>query len=143
MKSTEAPRHETPLTFTPPQALATAAIMAALADGKLGPNEIERLRLMMREQPLLARERDAEEFIAERAGVTAAHDEAALLEACRAALSPRLRETAFAWAAQIVQEDGSLHQQEHAFLERLRAAFDIPGPLAAKIRVVTAIRRAS
>ncbi|UPT75680.1 MAG: TerB family tellurite resistance protein [Elusimicrobiota bacterium] len=143
MKSTHTRRAAATPTFSPPQALATAAVMAARADGKVGPREIERLRLMMREQPLLAHEEHAELFLAERVAAVFEHDEAALLRACRAALPPRLRETAYAWAAQMAQEDGSLHQKEHAFLERLRAALDVPGPLAAKIRAVTAIRRAS
>lgn len=129
------------LSLTPAQALMSVALMAAQADGRLRPRELERLRLMAREHALFARVDSAEDFIAERAEDLKIFGRASLLRDCRAALSPRLRETAYAWAARVVQDDGSMHPGEHAFLDELASSFGVPGPLAAKIRAVAAVLR--
>ena len=132
---------KTATSLTPAEALTTIAILAAGADGKIRRKELERLRMMVHEHPLLERVEDPDGFLEELSGFAGAQTQAAVIERCRGSLSPRLRETAYAWAAQMIQEDGAQHQGEHAFLERLRASFSIAGPLAAKIRAVTAIRR--
>lgn len=129
------------LSLTPAQALMSVAVMAAYADGRLKARELARLRLMAHEHALFARVGSVEDFIAERVEDLKLFGPAALLRDCRAALAPRLRETAYAWAARVVQDDGAQHPGEHAFLKELAAAFGVPGPLAAKIRAVTAILR--
>jgi tellurite resistance protein len=129
------------LSLTPAQALMSVAVMAAYADGRVRARELQRLRLMAQEHPLFARVDSVDGFIAERVEDLRAFGRASLLNDCRAALSPRLRETAYAWAARVVQEDGSQHPGEHAFLKELGASFGVPGPLAAKIRAVAAVLR--
>lgn len=53
-----------------------------------------------------------------------------LLTSAPALLSPELRETAFAMAADIVTSDGSIAVEETAYLEQLQAALEIPTELA-------------
>ncbi len=127
--------------LTPAQALMSVAVMAASSDGRLKPRELQRLRLLAHEHALFARVESADEFISERAEHLKAFGRESVLSGCRAALSPRLRETAYAWAVRIVQDDASHHQKEHAFLRELGAVFGVPGPLAAKIRAVSAVLR--
>lgn len=142
MTNAKTRREDRPLlSLTPAQALMSVAVMAAQADGRLKPRELERLRLMAREHALFARVESVEDFIAGRVEDLKVFGRSALLRDCRAALSPRLRETAYAWAARIVQDDGSLHPDEHAFLAELAGSFGVPGPLAAKIRAVAAVLR--
>ena len=53
-----------------------------------------------------------------------------LLTSAQALLSPELRETAFAMAADIVTSDGSIAVEETAYLEQLQTALEIPTELA-------------
>jgi hypothetical protein len=60
-----------------------------------------------------------------------------------AALSPRLRETAYAVAVEMAYCDRKQKQQEHAFLQALKTQLGINGQLAGKIKAITAIRMRS
>jgi len=117
------------------------AVMAVAADGRWSKHEIERLRMMAFLQPLFRNIPSVERLIAERASHLRAVGPTVLLEDCLKALTPRLRETAYAWAAELVQADGVVAAEEHVFLNELAAKFKLAGPLARKIRAVAAIRR--
>jgi len=122
-------------------AVMSVGAMAAAADGRWSKLEIERLRMMACLQPLFRDIPSVERFIGESAAELRAVGAKSLLEDCRKALTPRLRETAYAWAAELVQADGAVVSEEHAFLQELAAKFSIPGALARKIQAVAAIRR--
>ncbi|MDP3541810.1 MAG: tellurite resistance TerB family protein [Elusimicrobiota bacterium] len=127
--------------ITPAMAVMSVGAMAAAADGRWSKREIERLRMMAYLQPLFRDVRSVDAFIADRATDLRALGAPDLLETCREALTPRLRETAYAWAVELVQADGSVAVEEHDFLQTLAATFSIPGALARKIQAVSAIRR--
>lgn len=129
------------LDLTPAMAVMSVGVMATDADGRRSPREIERLRMMAYLQPLFRDITSVEKFIAARAADLRAVGARVLLEDCLKALSPRLRETAYAWAVELVQVDGAVVAEEHSFLQELAAKFSIPGALARKIQAVTAIRR--
>ncbi len=142
MKRTKPTRQARPmLSLTPAQALMSVAVMAAYADGRVKQRELQRLRTFAHEHALFAHVASVDDYIAERVEDLKSFGREALLRDCRAALSPRLRETAYAWAARVVQEDGSQHPDEHAFLKELNVSFEVPGPLASKIRAVVALLR--
>ena len=129
------------LFLTPATALMSVGVLATAADGRWNKREIERLRMMAFLQPLFRDIHSVEKFISDRAADLRAVGAKILLEDCRKALTPRLRETAYAWAVELVHSDGAVVAEEHAFLQDLAARFSIPGPLARKIQAVAAIRR--
>lgn len=129
------------LYLTPAMAVMSVGVLATAADGRWNKREIERLRMMAFLQPLFRDVHSVEKFIADRAADLRAVGPKVLLEDCRKALTPRLRETAYSWAVELVQSDGAVVAEEHAFLRELAERFAIPGPLARKIQAVAAIRR--
>ncbi len=129
------------LRLTPAMGVMSVAVMAVAADGHWKKREIERLRMMAYLQPLFQDIDSIESFVAQRAADLRSLGPKALMEACRKALAPSLRETAYAWAAELVQVDGFVNSDEHAFLRALAEEFKIPGQLARKIQIVAAIRR--
>lgn len=135
------PRQDSVLYLTPAMAVMSVAVLAMAADGRWKNREIERLRMMAFLQPLFRDVHSVEQFIGSRAADLRAVGAKVLLEDCRKALTPRLRETAYAWAVDLVQADGSVVPAEHAFLQELAAKFSIPGALARKLQAAAAIRR--
>lgn len=141
MERAEKPIRDAAFSYTPAQALMAVAVMAAESDGKIAQRELGRLRSMFHEHGLFAPVEHADTFISDRMSDIRRHGRDFTLDACGRALSPRMRETAYAWAVSVVQSDGGHHQTEHAFLNVLSRRFRIAGPLAAKIRAVVAIFR--
>ena len=129
------------LYLTPAMAVMSVAVLATAADGRWSKKEIERLRMMAYLQPLFQDIPSVEEFIGNCAANLRAVGPKVMLEDCRKALTPRMRETAYAWAVELVQSDGAVVTVEHTFLEELTAKFAIPGPLARKLQTGAAIRR--
>ena len=129
------------LYLTPAMGVMAVAVMAVAADGHWKQREIERLRMMTYLQPMFRDIPSVERFIADRAAELRLVGPKVLIEDCRKALTPRLRETAYAWAAELVQADGYVGTSEHVFLQELAETFKIPGQLARKIQAVVAIRR--
>lgn len=123
------------------KALMTVALMAADADGRLKRRELERLRMLAAEHPAFRELASVDLFIHDRAQELRADGGEAAIARAAAVLSPRMRETAYAIAVELAIADGGTHPGEHALLTRLGKAFNIPGPLARKIRAVTEIRR--
>lgn len=127
--------------LTPAMAVMSVAVLAAEADGRWSRRELDRMRMMAYLQPLFRDIPSVEKFIGDRTTAARAAGAEATLEDCRKALTPRLRETAYAWAVELVQSDGAVVGKEHSFLKELAASFAIAGPLARKIQAVCAIRR--
>ena len=131
----------TVLYLTPAMAVMSVAVLATAADGHWSAKEIERLRMLADFQPLFRDVPSVEKLIGSCVEDLRAVGPKVLLEDCRKALTPRMRETAYAWAVEIVQSDGAVVTAEHDFLQELAAKFAIPGPLARKLQVAAAIRR--
>lgn len=129
------------LCLTPTMAVMSVAVLATSADGHWSNKEIERLRMMAYLQPMFQDVHSVDDFIGNCAENLSLVGPKVLLEDCRKALTPRLRETAYAWAVDLVQSDGAVVAKEHDFLQELAAKFAIPGPLARKIQTAAAIRR--
>lgn len=124
------------------EAIAGIAVTAMIADGVIGGDEAidleDRLPLLplfdgwddVDLAPLLQRvDQDAR-----------AMGEDAFLEACAQAVPPRLRETAYLLAVEIVHADGDLRAEELTFLKRLRNSLQVDDAVAARILDVTRVR---
>lgn len=129
-----------PERMTKADALMALAVAATAADGRLRPRELQRLRLMLHVSPLFRNIADADGYIESVARDLQPLGLRRFVERAAASLEPRLRETAYAWAAEVVHADRSVHQDEDRFLENLRRVLHIHPSLASKIRAVTAIR---
>jgi tellurite resistance protein len=127
--------------LTPAMAVMSVAVLAASADRHWTMKEVERLRLMAHMQPLFRDIASVEGIISSCASGLRVVGSNALMEECRKALTPRLRETAYAWAVEVAHSDGGLAVEEHSFLQELAVKFAIPGPLARKLQAACAIRR--
>jgi hypothetical protein len=62
-----------------------------------------------------------------------------IMDAAIEVLSPPLRETAYAWACEMIQSDLVVSQEEHTYLDLLVKKTGIHGELAGKIAAVVAI----
>lgn len=133
--------NQTTPALTPAEALMTVAVLAMDADDCYDSKEMERLRAMTWLHPLFMNIDSADRFIGQRFSDLRGRGRGVVFEDAARALNAGLRETAFAWAVELVYADGAVVSKEHVFLDRLARRFDIPGPLARKIRAVTAIRR--
>jgi hypothetical protein len=119
----------------------SVALLAMAADGYWSSRELERLRLMACTQPLFRDVPSVSKFISDRTADLRAVGAEVLLESCCRALTPSLRETAYAWAVEIVQADGAVVAKKHAFLSMLAAKFAVSDTLARSVQTVTDIRR--
>lgn len=130
----------TPLRMTKADAVMAVAIAAAAADRRLRLRELERLRLMVHISPLFKGVSDVDGYIESVARDLQPLGLERFVERAAESLEPRLRETAYAWACEVVRSDRSVHAEEDRFLENLRRVLLIHQSLASKIRAVTAIR---
>ncbi|MEQ1917840.1 MAG: tellurite resistance TerB family protein [Elusimicrobiota bacterium] len=129
------------LYLSPAMAVMSVAVLAMASDGRWKKQEIESLRAMAYQQPLFRDIPSVEKFIGSRTADLRAVGAKVLLEDCRKALTPRMRETAYAWAVELIQADASVVAEEHAFLQELAAKFEIPGALARMLLAAAAIGR--
>lgn len=126
--------------LTKADAVMGIAMAAAAADGRLRRREVERLRLMAHISPLFRSIPDVDSYMEGLARELRAAGVPAFVARAADSLEPRLRETAYAWSAEIVRADESVSAEEHDYLENLRRTLGIHTALASKIRAVTAIR---
>lgn len=126
--------------MTKADALMAVAVAAAAADGRLRQRELERLRLMLHISPMFRGVLDADGYIESVARDLQSLGLQRFVERAADSLEPRLRETAYAWASDVVRSDRSVDADEDRFLESLRRVLHIHPALASKIRAVTAIR---
>lgn len=128
----------TPMTV--PDAVMAVAVAAAAADGRLRQSEISRLQLMAHTSPLFSGVSDVNGYLAALGAEYGRAGTDGVLERAAAALDEGLRQTAYAWAVELVRADRRVHESERAFLEKARLALGVDRRLAGKIQAVAAIR---
>jgi len=121
-------------------AVMAAAVCAMRTDGKLSVKEISWLRMLAYQSPLYEVTDDIDDYIIRISRSVIAGGEDAVLDRVAELLSPRMRETAYAWALEIVHADGKVVPLEHSFLSAFRAKLGIHGELAGKLNAAAAIR---
>lgn len=129
--------------LTPTEAFAGIAMCAMYADGVLDAEEDDELAVVLARLPIFREHSDDEIRDAFQKTQRMAQDtsDTVVLDACAAALPPRLRPAAYLVAADLIMTDGDVGSDEHAFLRRLQEKLGIDAALAAKIREVLAIKQ--
>jgi uncharacterized tellurite resistance protein B-like protein len=131
-------------TFNTQQALMTIVIAAVMADGEVADEEITRVRSMCMLSPLFA-SNSAEQDLAVikfAVNVTSQMGEQAIVSAAEV-LSPELRETAFAFACDMVLADGIVGHSEEAFLNVLMHRLGVSEHAGRSIVWTTLVRNRS
>lgn len=128
-------------TFNTQRSVMTIVIAALLADGDASDEEIGRLRSMCARSPIFASNSKEEDDavinfalnVYKQLGFDAVTKAGAILP-------QDLRETAFAFATEVVLADGSVGTDEEQFLGRLAEVLNIPENLGQAVIGVTLVR---
>ncbi len=123
------------------EAIAVVALGAAASDGSVSSEERLRFVALALGSPLFPN--DIDDIITEATRIAHFVDKLGSEKAIKMAsrnLSSGLKETAFAWAVDIVVSDGWLHEKEKEYLEKVILEFDIDSVQAKKIVEVIKIR---
>lgn len=136
LKSKESP------TFDPQKSIMTIVFAAVAVDGNVSDEEVGYVRSMCARSPIFAKNTKAEDDalidFADNVIQQLGND---ALSVAAEALSPELKQTAFAYAAEIVLADGMVGESEEAFITHLSDILDVDGDLAKTIINVTLIRQ--
>jgi uncharacterized tellurite resistance protein B-like protein len=127
--------------FSEQKAVMTIVVAAINADGNVSEEEVGRLRSMCARSPIFAANSKAEDdsLIDFAVNICLQLGRDAVAKAATA-LTPDLRETAFAFAAEMILADGLLGAAEEAFLAQLVKTLSLSERTAESIVVTTLIR---
>lgn len=128
-------------TFNVQKSIMTIVIAAIKADGNVSDEEVGRLRSMCVRSPIFSensKEQDAAVIdfalnVSDQLGADA-------VKAAAQALTPELKETAFAFATEMVLADGMVGDKEEAFLSQLAESLGVSEDLGRAVIAVTMIR---
>ena len=129
--------------FDPQKAIMTIVLSSIAADGNVDDGEISKLRLMCARSPVFASNTtDEDNDVIDFALKQITQNSSACLNQAAEALTPDLRETAFAFAVEMVMSDGMVGDDENAFITNLVGILGIAEDVAlAIIQVFTILKR--
>lgn len=130
--------NSTNVKLTEREAFVAISLMIAGADGSLGEEEINTASLGLVRMKMFAGNPPPLERVYHT--VVKRNSAGPIIEAAKNALSPELRETAFAFATDIALSDGYLDVTEKDHLTQLYQGLEIPEELAGKIIEVIQIK---
>lgn len=131
-------------TFNPQKAIMTIVIAAINADGNVSDEEINRLRSMCARSPIFAaNSKEEDNAVIDFALNVNDQLGAGAIQKAAEALEPELRETAFAFATEMVLADGMVGEKEEAFISQLAGFLGIGEELGRAVIQVTMIRARS
>lgn len=130
--------------FDTQRAVMTIVISALLADGEADDEEVAGMRAMCARSPIFSgNSREEDDRVIDFALRTMRRLGGEAVPKAASALPPPLRETAFAFAVEIVLADDAVGPQEEAFIDQLARLLGIGDKLAQSVIAVTAIRARS
>ena len=134
-------RSATTPTFNSQQAIMTIVIAAVKADGQISREEVSRVRAMCSLSPVFASNTgDQDSAVIGFADNVTTQMGAQAIERAVSALTPELRETAFAFACDMVLADGILAADEEQFIASLAEKCSISDNVAKAIIMTTLVR---
>lgn len=125
----------TSLTLDLDTAFLTILLMANAADGELAEEEKEALSATLKRMQLFKSRsaKQREQLFNQSITIFNEHNSCDIFAAAKKALPPKLRETAFAAAADLVFSDGVITEEEGVFLGRMWKALAISDATGKKI----------
>jgi uncharacterized membrane protein YebE (DUF533 family) len=122
----------------------TIVVSAVMADGGVSDEEAARIRSMCARSPIFARNSSAQDDaiidfalnVSEQLGDSA-------IDQASGALKPDLRETAFAFACDMVLADGIVSNREEQFLTKLASRLNLPDSFVHGVVLTTIARNRS
>ena len=121
------------------EAIVLTAISALKADKKIKMKELKTISALMTLNPLYESIVNYRNYTIKLSNQYAESETDLIIDEVSECLSPKMRETAYAWACAIVMADAGAGQEEHAFLKLLMKKFKINGSLAGKISAVASM----
>jgi tellurite resistance protein len=134
-----------PATLNPHSALIYIMVVVSAADAHMSDAELHAIGDIVRSLPafrgfsddkIIPVARECTAILQEREGLDA------VIGLVREALSPSLRETAYAVALDVALAEAPVHMEENRILQRLRAALDIDRLTAAALEKAALVRHA-
>lgn len=123
----------------PADAIAIICMCAIQADTHIKNVELKKLSSMIALSPLYRHIKNPLEYISSLNTEYSGKEVEKVIDIAIESLTPRLRETAYAWACEVVMADFGVSQEEHACLGLLVKKMGLHGELAGKISAVVAI----
>jgi uncharacterized tellurite resistance protein B-like protein len=128
-------------TFNTQKAIMTIVIAAINADGNVSDEEVSRLRSMCARSPIFASNtKDEDDSVIDFALTVSDQLGANAIEQAAQSLKPELKETAFAFATEMVLADGMVGPKEEAFISQLAEALGVSEETGRAVIMVTMIR---
>lgn len=129
--------------ITPQAALVYAMVVAAECDDEIADDEIAMIGDIARQLPVfdeVDREEITDMAMTCSAMLAQTDGQARILYQVRAALSPELRETAYALVCDVISSDRRLHHRELDLLDEIRVHLDLSAEVGAAIRQAAEVR---
>jgi len=127
--------------FTAQKAVMTIVIAAIKADGNVSDEEVGRLRSMCARSPLFsANSKEEDDAVIDFALNVSDQLGTDAVKKAAEALTPELKETAFAFATEIVLADSMVGEKEEAFISQLAGVLGVSDDLGRAVIQVTMIR---
>ncbi len=130
------------VTLSPQDALIWTMVTTSASDHAMSERELELIGRLVADLPVFAGFKGTIGPIADACVAHLSEDNGldVILDAVAAALSPALRETAFALAIEVAAIDGRAKQNELAFLQMLEDRLDLPKITAGAIELSARVR---
>jgi len=120
-------------------AISLISLCAIQVDEHIKTVELEKLVHMISLSPLFKNVKNPIEYLSTLNSTFFGNEVGVIMDNAIEALPQALRETAYAWACEIVMADSEISQEEHTYLNLLVKKMNIPGELARKISSVVSI----
>ena len=137
--------NDKPTTLNPHAAMIYVMVVVSAADARMSDAEMHAIGEMVRSLPafkgfkddkIIPVARECAAILQEREGLDA------ILGLVKEALSPAMRETAYALALDIALAETPVHPEENRILQRLRSEFDIDRLVSAALEKAAIVRHA-
>ena len=127
--------------FNPQKAIMTIVIAAVKADGEVSGEEIGRLRSMCARSPVfVSNSKEEDDAVISFADNVTTQLKADAIVKAAAALKQDLRETAFAFACEVILADGVVGEDEDTFISMLAEKLEIAEEIGRAVVTATIIR---
>jgi len=137
--------NDKPTTLNPHAAMIYVMVVVSAADARMSDAELHAIGEMVRSLPafkgfkddkIIPVARECAAILQEREGLDA------ILGLVKEALSPAMRETAYALALDVALAEAPVHPEENRILQRLRSEFDIDRLTSAALEKAAIVRHA-